>query len=50
VALFRDKGAHPRGNLIVALESAPDISVKSIDGEELREGDLRAFDLLLVPV
>lgn len=49
VALFVDKGAHARDHLLTALESAPDITFRKIDGEELREGELDEFDLLLVP-
>lgn len=49
VAIFKDKGAHPRGNLLVALETALDMTVTPIDGEELRGGYLNNFDLLLVP-
>lgn len=49
VAIFRDKGARPRGNLLVALETALDMTVTPIDGEELRAGYLNDFDLLLVP-
>lgn len=49
VALFLDKGAHPRDTLLFALKSAPDMSVVILDGEEIREGDLKEIDLLLVP-
>lgn len=49
VAIFEDKGAHPRNNLLVALETAIDMSVTPVDGENLREGNLSGFDLLLVP-
>lgn len=49
VALFLDKGAHPRGILRTALETAPDMAVSTIDGEELREGELQNFDVLVVP-
>lgn len=49
VVLFLDKGAHPRNNLVKALEEAKDITFKTIDGEELREGNLKDADLLIVP-
>lgn len=49
VALFDDKGANPRNLLVAALETAPDMSFSMINGEELREGELKGFDVLLVP-
>lgn len=49
VALYIDRGAKPRGNLLKALKTAPDMSLTVIDGEDLREGYLNAFDVLLVP-
>jgi len=49
VALFLDKGAHPRNHLRNAIEDAPDMILTLIDGEELREGQLSNIDLLLVP-
>lgn len=49
VALFKDQGARPRDHLIAALETAPDIALTLLDGEELRQGELKNFDLLLVP-
>lgn len=49
VAMFLDKGAHPRNNLVRALENAPDMTFTTLDGEELRAGFLKDFDLLLVP-
>ncbi len=49
VALFLDKGARPRTTLGIALASAPDMTFTTLDGEELREGDLRGFDVLVVP-
>jgi len=49
VALYHDQGARPRGNLIKALESAEDISLTIVKGEELRKGYLNDIDLLLVP-
>ena len=49
VALFLDKGAHPRNNLRVALETASDMTLTTLDGELNREGDLKNFDVLVVP-
>lgn len=49
VALFLDRGANPRDILRESLEAAPDISLTVVDGEDLREGWLRDFDLLIVP-
>lgn len=49
VALYHDKGARPRGNLSNGIESASDMTLTFVNGEELREGYLKDFDLLLVP-
>lgn len=49
VALFKDQGARPRDHLIQALANAPDMTFSILDGEELREGGLRDFDVLIVP-
>ncbi len=49
IALYLDKGAHPRTHLIDALETAPDMTLTVMTGEELREGRLNHIDLLIVP-
>jgi len=49
VALFFDKGARPRSNLPIALEAANDMTFSTVNGEELREGYLNNFDVLIVP-
>ncbi len=49
MALFLDKGAHPRSGLVTALENTSDMSLTTLTAEELREGSLKEFDLLLVP-
>lgn len=49
IAVFVDKGAHARKTLISALRAAPDMTITKVYGEDLRAGELKDFDLLLVP-
>lgn len=49
VALYLDSGAHPPPDLVEALDNQKDFKMTEVDGDEVRDGYLKDFDVLLVP-
>jgi len=49
IALFTGDGAHPRPQILDVLGNEPNMTVTEIDGDNIRAGDLKNFDVLFVP-
>src|SRR2546425_168342 len=49
IALFLGIGAHPRQQIFDVLAHQPNMTLTEINGAEIRNGDLKNYDVLFIP-